>query len=166
MEKELFLKKYEEVYKDLYRYAYFSLGHAQDAEDAVSETVMDAYASRDKLKDVNAFRGWIFIILYRKCKAKRKEYATKKVVSLDEKRGDDGKTFSEILSNDEIDVSDKEELKEMFFSMTSEERRIVGLHVICGYTSKEISKILGIRESTIRSKEYRAFLKLRKEWMD
>ncbi len=166
MEKEVFLKKYEEIYKDLYRYAYFSLGHAQDAEDAVSEAVMDAYASRNKLKDASAFRGWMFTILSRKCKQKRKEYATEKVVSIDEKRTEDGKAFSEILSNDEISVSDKEELKEMFFSLTSEERRIVGLHVICGYTSKEISKILGVRESTVRSKEHRAFLKLRKDWLD
>ena len=81
MEKEVFLKKYEEIYKDLYRYAYFSLGHAQDAEDAVSEAVMDAYASRDKLKDVNAFRGWMFTILYRKCKQKRKEYLEKNPLS-------------------------------------------------------------------------------------
>ncbi len=162
----MFLKKYEEIYKDLYRYAYFSLGHAQDAEDAVSEAVMDAYASINQLKDVNAFRGWMFTILSRKCKQKRKEYAENKVISIDEKRDETGKGFEEILSNDEICVSDKEELKEMFFSMTPEERRIVGLHVICGYTSKEISKILGVRESTIRSKEHRAFLKLRKDWLD
>ncbi len=165
MEKEVFLKKYEEIYKDLYRYAYFSLGHAQDAEDAVSDAVMDAYASRDKLKDLGAFRGWMFTILYRKCRQKRKEYLDKNVISIDEKP-DDGRAFEEILSGDKISVSEKEEIREMFFSMTPEERRIVGLHAICGYTSKEISKVLGIRESTIRSKEYRAFLRLRKEWLD
>lgn len=166
MEKEVFLKKYEEIYKDLYRYAYFSLGHAEDAEDVVSEAVMDAYASRDKIKNPDAFRGWMFTILYRKCKQKRKEYATGKVVSMDEKISDDGKMFEEILALDEMGVSEKEEVRQMFLSMTSEERRIVGLHVICGYTSKEIAKVLGFRESTIRSKEYRAFLKLRKEWLD
>ena len=78
MEKEVFLRKYEEVYKDLYRYALFALGHPQDAEDAVSEAVMDAYKGKDGLKNPEAFRGWIFRILSRKCKAKRKEYATKK----------------------------------------------------------------------------------------
>lgn len=166
MKKEEFLKKYEEIYKDLYRYAYFSLGHAQDAEDVVSEAVMDAYESRDKLKDANAFKGWMFTILYRKCKQKRKEYAEQKVISIDEKQDADGKGFEEILSNDEISISDREEIREMFFSMTPEERRIIGLHVVCGYTSKEIGKILGLRESTIRSKEYRAFLKIRKEWLD
>ena len=166
MEKEVFLKKYEEIYKDLYRYAYFSLGHAQDAEDAVSEAVMDAYAGRGKLRESDAFRGWMFTILSRKCKQKRKEYAENKFISMDEKRNENSKGFEEILSNDEISVSDKEELKEMFFSLTPEERRIVGLHVICGYTSKEISKILGVRESTLRSKEHRAFLKLRRDWLD
>ena len=165
MEKEVFLKKYEEIYKDLYRYAFFALGHAQDAEDVVSETVMDAYASRDKLKDLNAFRGWMFTILYRKCKQKRKEYLEKNVVSIDEKP-DDGRAFEEILSNGDIGTENKEEVRQIFLSLTPEERRIVGLHIICGYTSKEIGKILGIRESTIRSKEYRAFLRLRKEWLD
>ena len=165
MEKEVFLKKYEEIYKDLYRYAYFSLGHAQDAEDAVSDAVMDAYATRDKLKDIKAFRGWMFTILYRKCKQKRKEYLNNNVVSIDEKP-DDGRAFEELLSGNEISITDGEEVRQMFLSMTPEERHIVGLHVVCGYTSKEIGRILGVRESTIRSKEYRAFLKLRKEWLD
>ena len=94
-----------------------------------------------------------------------RNYLEKNVISIDEKP-DDGRAFEEILSGDEISIADGEEVRQMFLSLTPEERRIVGLHVICGYTSKEIGKILGIRESTIRSKEYRAFLKLRKEWLD
>ena len=38
-----FAELYESVYKDLYRFAYYTLKHPQDAEDVVSETVIDAY---------------------------------------------------------------------------------------------------------------------------
>ena len=162
----MFLEKYKEVYKELYRYAYFALGHQQDAEDAVSEAVVDAYAAREKLRDKDAFRGWIFTILYRKCKGKRRKYAQDKTIPLDEALTDDGKMFTDILSDDKISVSDRTEIRQMLFSLTAQDRRIVGLHIICGYTSEEIGRLLGISAGTIRSREHRALARLRKEWMD
>ena len=36
-----FCKLYELYYKDMYRFAYYMLGNEQDAEDVISETVLD-----------------------------------------------------------------------------------------------------------------------------
>ena len=69
-----FAKLYEQVYEDMYRYAFYMLQHTQDAQDAVSDTVADAFASIRKLRGEEAFRGWIFAILSNKCRRKRKEY--------------------------------------------------------------------------------------------
>nr|MCR5623677.1 RNA polymerase sigma factor [Lachnospiraceae bacterium] len=65
---------YEMVYEDLYRMALYTLGNHEDAEDMVSETVLDAYVGIKALKDETAFRGWIFKILSNKCKKKIAEY--------------------------------------------------------------------------------------------
>ena len=61
--KDEFIELYTAVYKDLYRYALYVLGNREDAEDAVSEAVVDAYAEFGKLRDKGAFKGWIFKIL-------------------------------------------------------------------------------------------------------
>ena len=70
--KDEFIELYTAVYKDLYRYALYVLGNREDAEDAVSEAVVDAYAEFGKLRDKGAFKGWIFKILSAKCKRRLK----------------------------------------------------------------------------------------------
>ena len=43
--KDEFIELYTGIYKDLYRYALYILCNKEDAEDAVSEAVVDAYAA-------------------------------------------------------------------------------------------------------------------------
>ena len=67
----------DRVYQDLYRFALYTLKNTHDAEDMVSDTVTDAFASIHKLRSAEAFRGWIFKILSNKCRMKLKEYVNK-----------------------------------------------------------------------------------------
>ena len=62
-----FAELYEMVYQDLYRMALYTLGNPQDAENVVSDTVLDAYCNIGKLREAAAFKGWIFKILSNKC---------------------------------------------------------------------------------------------------
>ena len=78
---EVFAAYYEKVYRELYYFALHTLKNPQDAEDAVSEAVADAFATVEKLREQEKFRVWIFQILSNKCKRKLKEY-TKKTVEL------------------------------------------------------------------------------------
>ena len=65
---------YAEIYKDLYKYALFTLRSVEDAEDCVSEAVVDAYKTIGNLKNEAHFKAWFFKILTVKCKRKIKEY--------------------------------------------------------------------------------------------
>lgn len=162
MGKEEFLKNYEVVYRDLYRYALFSLGNAQDAEDVVSDAVMDAYKERESLKEIERFRSWIFTILVRKCKQKRKEYALKKDVSY-EQVTDNNASEKYLEKDDGVDLQERVMMRQMLMNLDAEERQIILLHVIGGYTGKEIGKMLGMLPATVRSKEHRALKKLRQQ---
>ena len=164
MDKELFLQKYEEVYRDMYRYAFYNLGHREDAEDAVSEAVTDAYKSRASLKEIDAFKGWIFTILKRKCIAKRKDYATKKADSLDESHTDDeGTTLADTLRDETKQTEESTMIRQLFMTLSEEDRQIITLHIFGGYKSKEIGDIMGMNDATVRSREHRALEKLRQE---
>lgn len=144
---------YQQVYGDLYRFALYTLKNKMDAEDAVSETVTDAFASIKKLRNAESFKGWIFRILYYKCKDRLREY-TLKSEELPE-------NYKELPANE--CVEDGVMIRAMFFELEEEERMIISMHLFAGYTSKEIGKLLGMNENTVRSKESRALNKLRKE---
>lgn len=55
--REAFAKLYETVYEDMYRFALYVLKDREDAEDAVAETVADAFESIGKLRKEEALDG-------------------------------------------------------------------------------------------------------------
>lgn len=142
---------YEKVYKDMYRFALYTLGHTQDAEDVVSETVMDAYKGFPRLRNKDAFRPWIFKILQRKCKRKLKEYLHKTTPL----------TWEIPL---ESSMEEDLQVRQAFSQLSSQERLIVSLHIFGGYNSRETGKLLHLNDNTVRSKESRALEKMR-NWL-
>lgn len=141
---------YEAVYKDMYRFALYTLRNETDAEDAVSEAVTDAYASIHRLRSADAFKAWIFRILSNKCKNRLKEYG-KKTVPLED--------AGEIAAAD-CDMTDSMFVRKVFGELKDKERLIVSLHVFGGYTTKEIAGMLKMNPNTVRTKESRALKKM------
>lgn len=145
---EQFLELYETVYKDLYRLAYYYLGNAQDAEDAVGETVLRAYEKFGLLRKKEAFRAWIFKILVNQCMTYLRKKSAKQEGELAEEPFFEPKLEDAIITQDLLSV------------LSGEERQIVALSVFGGYKGEEIAKLLHIKHSTIRSKYRRALKKL------
>lgn len=150
-DQQAFGQLYEQVYQDLYKFAYYVLKDDHDAQDVVSETVMDAWVGIRKLKDDDAFHGWIFKILSVKCKRKLKSYVERGRISpLDE---------VEEVPADENGLS--LDLKQAFAQLSDEERMIVSMTVFGGYDSAEIARVLKLNRNTVRSKHSRALAKLK-----
>lgn len=149
---EAFIQLYENVYKDLYRYALYTLGNVQDAEDAVGDAVLDAYAGIHNLRSKEAFRSWIFAILSAKCKRKRREYANRP------------EPLGEELPERSLNLEEAVQMRELFERLPEEERLLISLRVWGGYNSKEIGEMLRMNDGTVRSRISRAFARLR-VWM-
>lgn len=143
-----FSELYALVYKDLYYVAYYVLKDSHDAQDVVSDAVLDAYSSIGKLRNEDAFKAWIMKILSAKIKRKLKEYAQRNLV------------FTYDFEHEELNY-DGIDLKQELNRLTNEERLILSLSVVSGYTSKEISKMLDINDNTVRSKLARSKGKLK-----
>ncbi len=150
---------YELVYEDLYKMALYTLGNTHDAEDVVSDTVLDAYRGIASLRDETAFRGWIFKILSNKCKMKIATYVKSREQMSSENVDD---MAYEVASEDNIEdeVLNSELIKKAFAAITYEERLIVTMVVYGGYDSKEIAKQLKLNRNTVRSKYSRALGKM------
>lgn len=145
---------YSHIYKDLYRYALFTLKNSQDAEDCISEAVIDAYRTIGRLKNEEAFRAWFFKILSAKCKRKIKEYYEKPL-----QYSENLQQVSFTYDIDNVDISI--DLQKAFSTLCPEDRMIISLTVFGGYNSKEVSKILGMNSNTVRSRYSRALERLR-----
>lgn len=139
---------YETVYQDLYRFAMYTLQHPQDAEDAVSETVADAFAQITSLREAAAFRAWIFRILSAKCKRRIRQYINPPS-ELDEK-----------LAANEQDLHETLDVRRAFSLLPEEDRLILSMNLFAGYTSQEIGDLLGMNAATVRSRQSRALKKM------
>ena len=148
---EQFLELYEPVYKDMYRLAYYYLGNAQDAEDAVSETVLKAYEKFASLRKKEAFKSWIFKILVNQCMSFLRMRSTKGTAEL----------FEEPFFEPKLE--DTTMALELLAILSEEERQIVVLSVFGGYKGEEIAKLLHIKHSTVRSKYRRALKKMEQQ---
>ena len=146
-----FAKLYEEIYRDLYKTAYYMLGNSQDAEDAVSDTVLDAYRGIGKLRDNSLFKHWIYKILCNKCKRKMREYVNR-TLPLEEN--------SKVIYTN---IDELHDIRIAFMELEKQERMIVALHVFGGYKSHETAEILDMNPNTVRSKYSRAIEKMEKK---
>ncbi len=150
-----FTSLYEQAYKDMYRFALCLTRNRQDAEDAVSESVVSAYENIHKLRREEAFKSWIFTILSNICKKRLKRTARET-------------PYEEVqaLSGMEMQAREQDyglalDVRNAFFILSEEEQTIVGLSVFGGYNSSEIAGMLKLNANTVRSKRSRALEKMK-----
>ena len=158
-DKQSFAILYEQVALDLYKMALYILGNSHDAEDAVSETFIEAYKGIHTLKNNESFKPWILRILSTRCKKKIKGFINaRKIIDIDE--------IIETPENSGEDLSDtvieNVAIIEALNKISSEEREMIILSILHGYTTKEISEIMNKPHGTVCSKISRTFKKLRK----
>ena len=151
-DKEAFAALYMRYRDALYRYAYFRLGDANDAEDAVSACIISAYEGIGSLRAQGAFKAWIFRILYRCCGT----LIASRSVEIHN-------AGEEVLDSLPAEDSDRlsPELQEAFGVLSDVDRDIVLLSVIAGYNSREIAALLSMKPATVRSRLARSLAKMR-----
>lgn len=151
---EAFSEIYDSIRDELYKYALYTLGNSCDAEDVVAEAFLEAYRGIKKLNEPRAFKNWMFRILSIRCKRKIAEYVRF--------RGNcDIDDFIDLADERDEDISERSELLNAMSALSAEERMIVVLSALHGYTTLEISRILGKPHGTISSKLCRTYAKLR-----
>lgn len=151
---EAFAELYEMYSRDMFRFAYYYLGGVQAAEDAVSEATLLAYQKLDTLKKNEAFKSWLFKILYNCCNSALKEkIASQANVEISQ---------ATYLSVNDTDPAERISLLKALDHLSEQDREIVVLYYCSGYNSKEIGKLMNLKDSTVRSRILRSVEKLRK----
>ena len=151
-DREAFGRLYEAVALDLYRMALYTLGDPQDAEDMVAETFLEAWKGIHNLRETDRFRQWMLRILSVRCKRRVARY-------IQEKGNID---IDDYLEEGVPDTGGpRAEVRDAMARRAPDERQIVLLSVLEGYTMREIAGMLGLPQGTVSSKLHRTLKKLR-----
>lgn len=154
--KESFAQVYDMIAPELYRVALYTLGNAQDAEDAVSETFVEAYKGIKNLRDESSFKRWMMTILSVRCKRHIAGYIKeRKNVDIDD-------ILEEPSVPDGIAPADKISVWDAVSALPEDERQIIMLATVQGYTTREVSEMLELPHGTVSSKLHRTLKKLRR----
>lgn len=145
---QAFSKLYEDIYRDLYRFALYTLKNTHDAEDVVSDTVADAWQGIRNLRKAESFKAWIFRILTNKCRRKLRQYVDKAL------------ELPEDLTAEPRDIGRDIDVRRAFAALSDEERMILAMNIFGGYNSREIGRALHMSDNTVRSKQSRALKKM------
>ncbi|MCI9286532.1 MAG: RNA polymerase sigma factor [Clostridia bacterium] len=153
--KEAFTELVLEIKNDLYKICRMRLNNNDDIDEAIQETMIQAYKSLSSLKDVNKFKPWIITILINNCnKIYRKKQKTRTIV---EEYDVERIGIDSNIEKTEADINFHILIKDLKY----EERVVIILYYMEQFTFKEIGKILHCSESTIKTRLYRAKEKIR-----
>lgn len=145
----------------LYRIAWTSLRHEQDALEAVQETVCRAYVNMKKLKNPAFFATWLVRILLNHCidelkrRAKQSPHRSHQMKNVPEERV----MFRQ--SDVSISVEDRLELEQAIDELGEPEKQIILLKYYEDMTITDISDVLACPPGTIKTRLHRALNKLR-----
>ena len=141
MDKEAFSAQVIHCQESMFRTAKAILHNDEDAEDAVQEAICSAFAHRKSLRDAEKFKAWILRILTNKCyEICRKR---RNIVDLDAAREQ---------SAPADDVEQRMTLWQAILRLNDDLGATVTLFYYDGLSIREISKILGISESAVKTR--------------
>lgn len=130
--------------QSMYKTAWAMLGNDEDVADVIQETILTCYEKIGQLKTDAYFHTWLIRILINKC------------YDLLRKRSRVELTEETLEIPVAEEAYDNVEWKEVLKALDEKYRVVVLLYYIEGLSTVEISKILGVSESGVRSRLSRA----------
>ena len=144
------IRRYTQI---LYKTAACYLSDTEDIADAVQETMITVWQKIDTLKEERYFSSWVIRILINICKniLKRRKMQREQELTPDLPDAEDRYAGVEWI--------------QIIRGFSDEEKELFLMYYLVGYRIKEISAILNMTESAIRSKLYRIRKKLKGEYL-
>jgi len=140
----------------LYRVAYSVMRNAADAEDAVQEAFLRVLRHRDTLDEVRDHRVWLIRIVWNVVLDRKRRMKTRPET-------DDVAEMARVLPADGLSAEERAAAAQHHAHVLAcveqlpiKEREVLMLSAFEELTSVEIAEVLGITESSVRSRLFRA----------
>ena len=136
--------------KPIYNYIYRMVGNSEDAMDLCQESFLKAFRELGTLKDRNRFSSWLYRIAHNVCYSRF--------------RKDQGKIFVELdpeVGASRMPIENRLAVEKALGELPENQREVVVLKVYQGLKFDEIAAIQDAPVSTVKSRLYMSFDKLR-----
>jgi RNA polymerase sigma-70 factor (ECF subfamily) len=136
--------------KPIYNFIVRMIGDREEALDLCQDAFMKAYRELGTLKDLDRFSAWLYRIAHNTCYSKL--------------RKDQGKTFVEVEAETratKTTIENQLAVEKALQHLPEEQREVVVLKVFHSLKFEEIAAIQGAPVSTVKSRLYMGFEKLR-----
>jgi RNA polymerase sigma-70 factor, ECF subfamily len=135
----------------MFRLARTILKNDEDAEDAVQEAILSAYANLDSLREPEKFKSWILHILTNKCyDACRKKRPT---VDLSD--------VEEVLPASGTDCTEKLNLWQAVQQLPEDLRSVITLFYYEDFSIRQICETLDLGQAAVKTRLFRGREKLK-----
>lgn len=159
MKEKLFTKIFNLYVDDIYRLVFSYTHNKEDTDDIIQKVFLQFYNHITELdKDETEIKKWLIIIAINECKDLFKTAWKKHIIPLQENM-----TFKDNKMENQFAIN--EDFKYYLNKLKPKYRLIFHLYYYYGYNTKEIAKLLKIKENTIRQRLLRGrqILKIEKE---
>ena len=156
-DKEAFTEIILSIRNELYKIAKTRIINENDIDDIIQETMIEAYKSIKKLRDLKKLKMWVIKILINKFNKfyKRK---SKKDISLEETN-----INNIIARNNNEDIENDMNFYSLIRNLKYDERIVILLYYMEGYSVEEISEMIKMNKNTVKTNLYRARQKIKNE---
>jgi len=136
--------------KPIYNYIYRMVGNADDSLDLCQESFLKAFRELGSLKDKDRFSSWLYRIAHNVCYSQFRKAQ--------------GKTFVELDPNvgaSRMPIENRLAVEKALSELPDEQREVVVLKVYQGLKFDEIAAVQDAPVSTVKSRLYMSFDKLK-----
>lgn len=136
-----FREFYDRQVKRVYRLAMVMMGNISDAEDVTQTVFLKAWEKKPDFRDADHEIAWILTTTRNQCKDIHKSFYRRKRTDLE------NAPEPQVTLETQMDS----EIWEALQSLTEKYRMVLYLYYYEGYSVRELSVILGRRESTLQT---------------
>lgn len=154
--------------EQLYRLGYRFSGTSHDAEDLVQELLTRLYPKAKELSGIEKLGPWLSKSLYHLFIDQNRR-TTRSPVALMDDMGMDIETAICINAGPDISLARQQtyaRMEKALFALNSEQRSLVAMHDMEGYTLPELATMLDKPLGTLKSGLHRARVRLREQLSD
>lgn len=149
--------------KPVYNFCLKMLGHPEAAEDAMQEVFLRVCRSAKDWEKQAKFTTWLYTIARNHCIDAIRKASYRKTASLDQslKDGEEGgATLGDRVSDDDAVTPDRgaeslrlrKKLTDAVGALSQEQREVFVMREYAGMPFKEIAKVIGVPENTVKSR--------------
>lgn len=146
----------------LFRLAYRYCGEVQHAEDLVQDLLLKLYPKRKELRQIESLSPWLARSLYNHFIDTTRRGQRSPLYGAVSEEVLHTLTSNECQPDQEIERSDlQQQLEQAMTRLSPEQRALISLHDIEGYTLQELQGMLDTPIGTLKSRLHRGRLQLR-----